>query len=162
MLITNCQTNIHPARRNYTTSPNKNRHLCIAIAIIAIETSLHMIYRSLLQLCSNDYRDYAEVCFKEFGDRVKHWITFNEPGGFCSAGYASGVLAPGRCSPWEQGNCSVGDSGTEPYTVCHHQLLAHAETVRLYKEKYQVGDELPMQFHKKNGVIPKEKLPPCN
>ncbi|PAN38664.1 hypothetical protein PAHAL_7G187900 [Panicum hallii] len=85
----------------------------------------------------NDYRDYAEVCFKEFGDRVKHWITFNEPGGFCSAGYASGVLAPGRCSPWEQGKCSAGDSGTEPYTVCHHQLLAHAETVRLYKEKYQ-------------------------
>ena len=61
-----------------------------------------------------------------------------------------------------RGNCSVGDSGTEPYTVCHHQLLAHAETVRLYKEKYQVGDELPMQFLKKNGVIPKEKLPPCN
>ncbi len=21
---------------------------------------------------------YAEVCFKAFGDRVKHWITFNE------------------------------------------------------------------------------------
>ncbi|CAN6249035.1 unnamed protein product [Urochloa humidicola] len=85
----------------------------------------------------NDYKDYAEVCFKEFGDRVKHWITFNEPGGFCSAGYASGLLAPGRCSPWEQGKCSAGDSGTEPYIVCHHQLLAHAETVRLYKEKYQ-------------------------
>ncbi|KAL5214746.1 hypothetical protein ABZP36_003898 [Zizania latifolia] len=85
----------------------------------------------------DDYKDYAEICFKEFGDRVKHWITFNEPFSFCVAGYASGIFAPGRCSPWEQGNCSVGDSGREPYTACHHQLLAHAETVRLYKEKYQ-------------------------
>uniref|UniRef100_A0A804MEQ4 Beta-glucosidase 12 n=2 Tax=Zea mays TaxID=4577 RepID=A0A804MEQ4_MAIZE len=87
----------------------------------------------------NDYKDYVEVCFKEFGDRVKHWITFNEPAAFCSTGYASGVLAPGRCSPWEQAKCSAGDSGREPYTVCHHQLLAHAEAVHLYKEKYQAS-----------------------
>ncbi|CAD6260548.1 unnamed protein product [Miscanthus lutarioriparius] len=85
----------------------------------------------------NDYKDYAEVCIKEFGDRVKHWITFNEPLSFCATGYAWGTYAPGRCSPWEQGKCSTGDSGREPYTACHHQILAHAETVRLYKEKYQ-------------------------
>nr|Q7XKV5.2 RecName: Full=Beta-glucosidase 11; Short=Os4bglu11; Flags: Precursor [Oryza sativa Japonica Group]CAE05482.2 OSJNBa0022H21.2 [Oryza sativa Japonica Group] len=85
----------------------------------------------------NDYKEYAETCFKEFGDRVKHWITFNEPWTFCSMGYASGIMAPGRCSSWEVGKCRVGDSGREPYTACHHQLLAHAETVRLYKEKYQ-------------------------
>ncbi|KAI3878458.1 hypothetical protein MKW92_040040 [Papaver armeniacum] len=27
----------------------------------------------------NDFKDYAELCYKEFGDRVKHWITLNEP-----------------------------------------------------------------------------------
>jgi beta-glucosidase len=96
-------------------------------------------------ICSDDYKSYAEVCFREFGDRVKHWITFNEPFSFCQGGYASGVFAPGRCSSWEQGNCSVGDSGTEPYTACHHQLLAHGETVRLYKEKYQVMEN-PLIF----------------
>jgi beta-glucosidase len=86
----------------------------------------------------NDFKDYADVCFKEFGDRVKRWITFNEPWTFCSSGYAVGFAAPGRCSPWDLGRCSVGDSGREPYIVAHHQLLAHAETVRLYREKYQV------------------------
>ena len=25
----------------------------------------------------DDFRDYAELCFKEFGDRVKHWITLS-------------------------------------------------------------------------------------
>ncbi|KAI5014680.1 hypothetical protein ZWY2020_056070 [Hordeum vulgare] len=86
----------------------------------------------------NDYKDYAEVCFREFGDRVKHWITFNEPWAFSVAGYAMGVLAPARCSPWELGKCSGGDSAREPYTVSHHQLLAHAAAVKLYRKKYKV------------------------
>ncbi|KAJ0987084.1 hypothetical protein J5N97_005440 [Dioscorea zingiberensis] len=84
----------------------------------------------------DDYRDFAEVCFKEFGDRVKHWVTFNEPSMFSSLGYATGTSAPGRCSPWA-GNCTAGDSGREPYSACHHLLLAHATAVKVYKQKYQ-------------------------
>ncbi|KAE8818589.1 Beta-glucosidase 12 [Hordeum vulgare] len=85
----------------------------------------------------NDYKDFAEVCFREFGDRVKHWITLNEPSNFCNSGYAMGVSAPGRCSPWEKANCSAGDSGREPYTVCHHQILSHAAAARSYTQKYK-------------------------
>ncbi|XLR18290.1 hypothetical protein S83_046202 [Arachis hypogaea] len=85
----------------------------------------------------NDFRDYAEICFKEFGDRVKHWITLNEPWTFSQGGYASGMLAPGRCSKWVNPNCTAGDSATEPYLVAHHQLLSHASAVQLYKKKYQ-------------------------
>ncbi|WOL17206.1 beta-glucosidase 12 [Canna indica] len=84
-----------------------------------------------------DYRDYAEVCFKAFGDRVKHWITFNEPLVSSYMGYATGMYAPGRCTPKFSGNCSAGNSGTEPYTVSHHVLLAHAVVVKLYRDKYQ-------------------------
>ncbi|KAJ6804216.1 beta-glucosidase 12-like [Iris pallida] len=84
-----------------------------------------------------DYHDYVEVCFREFGDRVKHWITFNEPHVFTDYGYASGIFAPGRCSSWEIGRCKNGDSGKEPYIVGHHILLAHAAAVDLYRNKFQ-------------------------
>ncbi|KAJ4799580.1 Beta-glucosidase 12 [Rhynchospora pubera] len=84
-----------------------------------------------------NYVNYVEVCFKKFGDKVKHWITFNEPVIFCSMGYASGTTAPGRCSPWEVGKCNVGNSATEPYICGHNLLLAHSAAVKLYKEKYQ-------------------------
>ncbi|XP_020214478.2 non-cyanogenic beta-glucosidase-like, partial [Cajanus cajan] len=77
---------------------------------------------------------YADLCFKEFGDRVKLWVTVNEPWVFSLSGYASGTTAPGRCS---YPTCTGGDSGTEPYIVTHNQILAHAEAVRVYKTKYQ-------------------------
>ncbi|OIW03742.1 hypothetical protein TanjilG_30018 [Lupinus angustifolius] len=86
----------------------------------------------------NDYRDYAEVCFKEFGDRVKHWITLNEPSTYSTGGYSIGMFPPGRCSDWQNLNCTGGDSATEPYLVAHNLLLAHAAAVQLYKTKYQV------------------------
>ncbi|XP_044490041.1 beta-glucosidase 12-like [Mangifera indica] len=85
----------------------------------------------------DDFRDFAEVCFKEFGDRVKHWITLNEPWTFSSYGYDSGFIAPGRCSKWVNAACQAGNSATEPYIVGHHLLLSHAAAVKLYKQKYQ-------------------------
>ncbi|KAM3686296.1 hypothetical protein ACJW31_11G187900 [Castanea mollissima] len=84
----------------------------------------------------DDYRNYVDFCFKEFGDRVKYWITINEPNLFSIGGYATGTKAPGRCSNYV-GNCTFGNSGTEPYKVGHNLLLSHAAAVKLYKKKYQ-------------------------
>ncbi|OWM73473.1 hypothetical protein CDL15_Pgr026572 [Punica granatum] len=89
----------------------------------------------------DDFRDYVGVCFKEFGDRVKHWITLNEPFIFSTGGYAQGMSAPGRCSEWQLLNCTGGNSATEPYLVAHYELLAHAAAVKLYKEKYQASQK---------------------
>ena len=86
----------------------------------------------------DDFREYSELCFKEFGDRVKHWITLNEPYSYVYAGYVEGKFAPGRCSSWQQLNCTSGDSAIEPYLASHNLLLAHASAVKVYKQKYQV------------------------
>ncbi|XP_075644782.1 beta-glucosidase 17-like isoform X2 [Castanea sativa] len=92
----------------------------------------------LSQNIVNDYRNYVDVCFKEFGDRVKYWVTINEPNIFTIGGYVTGVDAPGRCSNYV-GNCTYGNSGTEPYIVGHNLLLSHAIAVKLYREKYQAS-----------------------
>ncbi|XP_059074442.1 beta-glucosidase 34 isoform X2 [Cryptomeria japonica] len=83
----------------------------------------------------DDFANYAEVCFNLFGDRVKHWITINEPNLEASIGYDLGVMPPGRCSaPF--GNCTQGNSTTEPYIAAHYQLLSHAAAVaRLRKNE---------------------------
>ncbi|CAL0324706.1 unnamed protein product [Lupinus luteus] len=87
-----------------------------------------------------DFTAYADVCFREFGDRVKYWSTVNEGNAF-ALGYEYGVLPPQRCSPSSAQsliyNCSRGNSSTEPYLVAHHMLLAHASVANLYRKKYQ-------------------------
>ncbi|KAK1437233.1 hypothetical protein QVD17_03022 [Tagetes erecta] len=85
-----------------------------------------------------DFIAYADVCFREFGDRVLHWTTFNEVNVFSIGGYDMGFTPPGHCSnPFGFTNCTKGDSTSEPYIVAHHLLLAHASTVRLYRKKYK-------------------------
>jgi beta-glucosidase len=81
------------------------------------------------------YTQYADACFTAFGDRVKHWITFNEPQQFSVLGYGNGIHAPGRCS--DRTTCPAGDTATEPYRVGHNVLLAHATAVDLYKRKFK-------------------------
>ncbi|QCE11947.1 beta-glucosidase 11-like [Vigna unguiculata] len=84
-----------------------------------------------------DFTAYAEVCFREFGDRVRYWTTLNEANVHAVFGYDIGLLPPQRCSPSPIMNCSRGNSSTEPYLVGHHMLLAHASAARLYRKKYQ-------------------------
>jgi beta-glucosidase len=36
-----------------------------------------------------DYLRYAKLCFDRYGDRVKHWLTFNEP--WCVAVLGNGI-----------------------------------------------------------------------
>ncbi|KAL2630528.1 hypothetical protein R1flu_015214 [Riccia fluitans] len=78
---------------------------------------------------------YAEVCFASFGDRVKHWITFNEPAVFCLLGYGKGVHAPGRTS--DRTKSAHGNSSTEPYMAGHNVLISHATVVEIYRSKYK-------------------------
>ncbi|MCL7044291.1 hypothetical protein MKW94_018370 [Papaver nudicaule] len=93
----------------------------------------------LSEQIANDFKDYVEVCFKEFGDRVKHWITINEPLIFVLMGYDLGIMPPGRCS--DRHHCKFGNSGIEPYIAGHNLLLAHSAAANLYKDKYQASQK---------------------
>ncbi|KAM0854297.1 hypothetical protein ACQ4PT_050523 [Festuca glaucescens] len=89
----------------------------------------------------DDYTAYADTCFKCFGDRVKHWVTVNEPNIDTISGFDTGVLPPQRCSYPFGENCTGGNSTTEPYIAAHHLLLAHASAVSLYKDTYQAAQK---------------------
>ncbi|XP_006455043.1 hypothetical protein AGABI2DRAFT_194744 [Agaricus bisporus var. bisporus H97] len=82
-----------------------------------------------------DFTNYARVCFQAFGDRVKHWLTINEP--WCAAilGYGRGVFAPGRSS--DRTRSPDGDSSTEPWIVGRSLILSHAYAAKAYREEFQ-------------------------
>ncbi|TFL07688.1 glycoside hydrolase family 1 protein [Pterulicium gracile] len=82
-----------------------------------------------------DYVNYAKICYESFGDRVKHWLTMNEPWCVSILGYGRGVFAPGRCS--DRARSPEGDSSTEPYIVAHSVILAHAYAVKLYRDQFK-------------------------
>lgn len=84
----------------------------------------------LIYLCSEDFKNFARLCFERFGDRVKHWITLNEPYVYTVYGYEDGVFAPGRSER----------PGTEPYIVAHNLLRAHAAAVKEYRENFYVSN----------------------
>ncbi len=71
------------------------------------------------------FADYAGLVADALGDRVKHFITLNEP--WCSAflGYGSGRHAPGRAEP------------AAALAASHHLLLGHGLAVQ------QVRDRVP-------------------
>ncbi|XP_014501361.1 beta-glucosidase 42 [Vigna radiata var. radiata] len=70
---------------------------------------------------------YADTCFASFGDRVKNWMTINEPLQTAVNGYDTAIFAPGR-----RENARI-----EPYLAAHHQILAHAAAVSIYQKKYK-------------------------
>ncbi|GAJ18050.1 unnamed protein product, partial [marine sediment metagenome] len=68
----------------------------------------------------------------KFSDRVKHWMTLNEPQVFIGLGHQSGLFPPGYQLRF-----------AEVLTATHNVLLAHGkavQTIRAHsKTKCQVG-----------------------
>jgi len=80
--------------------------------------------------CAKYFADYAEVAVKEFGDRVKNWITLNEPSAYAIMGHLFGKHAPGVKNIKTGINC------------IHHLLLAHGmacKAMKNYNNKLNVG-----------------------
>ncbi|XP_041976262.1 myrosinase 1-like [Aricia agestis] len=77
-------------------------------------------------LVSDWFGEYARVVFSLFGDRVKWWITINEPLIMCEYVYNTGQSAPAVLSP------GLGD------LLCtKNALLAHAKAWRIYDTEFR-------------------------
>jgi beta-glucosidase len=76
------------------------------------------------------YEEYVEAVVGRLGDRVRHWITHNEPWVVAWVGHGWGHHAPGRTSD------------AEALATAHHLLLSHGravEIVRSLSPQSQVG-----------------------
>jgi beta-glucosidase len=69
------------------------------------------------------FGEYAGIVADRLGDRVKRWITLNEPVVHMAQGYAFGTHAPGHALMFEA------------LPVAHHQLLGHGLAVRALRER---------------------------
>lgn len=72
------------------------------------------------------FTDYAKLAFEEFGDRVKYWITFDEPDQICQVGYGGIKKAP-----------ALESSGVADYQCGYNLLKAHASAYHLYDKMYR-------------------------
>nr|AFD33364.1 beta-glucosidase [Macrotermes barneyi] len=70
--------------------------------------------------------NYARILFKNFGDRVKFWITFNEPLTFMDAYTSDTGMAP-----------SINAPGIADYLTAHTVILAHANIYRMYEREFK-------------------------
>jgi beta-glucosidase len=61
---------------------------------------------------------YVETVLRALGNRVRHWITLNEPLNYSALGYVMGVFPPGRHRDL-RGN----------YHVSHHLVLSHGRAL---------------------------------
>lgn len=73
-----------------------------------------------------DFRKYADICFANFGDRVKMWSTINEPFVYGSYGFKMGLPNDIKNDPHA------------PFVASHNIILAHATAAQHYHDNYQV------------------------
>ncbi len=78
--------------------------------------------------CAFWFRDYADTVFQALGDRVKSWITINEPFVIAFIGHALGLHAPG-----------INDIDTT-LQVGHTLLRAHGLAVEAFRHGSRRGD----------------------
>lgn len=72
---------------------------------------------------SDWFAEYTKVVIERLSDRVKNWMTFNEPQCFVNLGYGNGIHAPGL----------VMDQ-SYLFELVHNILLAHGKAVKVIRK----------------------------
>lgn len=73
------------------------------------------------------FKEYCRILFEALGDKVKHWVTFNEQNVFTAMGYR-----------WESHPPNVSDL-KRMYQANHVINLANAEAINLFHEMLPLG-----------------------
>jgi len=110
---------------------NKLIDALVANGIEPVVVLWHFDLPANLKLCwkneeiVNHFVNYARICFKSFGDRVKIWMTLNEPWLFTMGSYDLGLIPPFESEP------------EVLYVVLFNMLKAHALAYRMYEKEFK-------------------------
>jgi beta-glucosidase len=93
------------------------------------------------------FKEFAGVCAKHFGGRVKYWMVMNEPMVFTGAGHFMGVHAPGR-------------KGLKNFLpAVHHAVLSIAEGGRVLRSMLpdaEIGTTFSSSYVEPLSMNPKD------
>ncbi len=94
------------------------------------------------------FKEYVDLCVRNFGDRVTHWMVLNEPLVFVGAGYFLGVHAPGK-------------KGLKNFLpAMHHAAICQAEGARVIKHHYpksEVGTTFSCSYIEASSPVEKDR-----
>jgi beta-glucosidase len=93
--------------------------------------------------CTWWFAEYAALMVREFGDRIEHWATLNEPWCYAFLGHASGVHAPGLTDP------------AAAIAVAHHLMLGHGRAIEAMRSlrELSIGTVLnPAPVHRDDSI----------
>jgi len=109
--------------------------------------ALHEKYGGWLDYHSqDDFSSYAEFCFERYGDRVKNWITFNDPSSICVGGYGNSLSkAPFRCTSEYPRKLNTDTTGLDleggcSYEIGPSQYTKDSEPLPAYRAPQELED----------------------
>jgi beta-glucosidase len=111
--------------------------LCDALLAAGIAPFVTLFHWDLPQSCQDAggwaerdiayrFAEYADAAGARLGDRVRLWITLNEPAVFTEMGHVFGLHAPGLRL-------------ADPFAVVHHQLLGHGLAAAALRSRSSAG-----------------------
>jgi beta-glucosidase len=105
---------------------------------LRLATKGRQSHQTLVRIHSSPhaFADYARIVCQRLGDRVKHWVTFNEPNVHALFGYGTGVHAPGL------------KGLPNALAAIHHLNLAHGravEALRGERADLRIGTVISLQ-----------------
>lgn len=76
-----------------------------------------------------EYVKFGKFCFEEYGNKVKKWITINEPWSLVAGQYIIGHFPP-----------NIKYDIAKSIQAMHNMLVGHAKLVNIYKSKGYTGE----------------------
>lgn len=134
-ILPNCNGQVNPKGIAFYNA------LIDELLLAGIQPVLTMYHWDTPQACEDQYRswtsdriiadftNYADVLFENYGDRVKLWLTINEPAAYCGRGFGpvndAWIWPPGHNGPMQAKYDCVG-----------RVSVAHGSVVNLARTKY--------------------------